>query len=354
MAEVESIDRAASGFLRLRFVRAISASWVVLFTLSVIFLVMASVAMARPDEADKVVFLAVTGVTILLLIPIVWALLDALPSQLSGFFGLVASVVLLLLCVALVAQGVSDQLHRAIMTDYDAVVVWMDIAVVALSTPIFAEGVGWSWWQMRASSSEFQAARGWRPSPWRMLSGLRIRMGLPAFISNFGRGRMSLSAIYFLIAVLNLGIVAFLFAPALATYIPKNNILITPYLIVGGFLALPLLNVSGLGALLQRIASRRATKLYQDAREWDGRPPIVFLRAFDQDALKLKARAIDPIVKLPAGCGEPRTMDEILLEHASPYGPVIAIGDPRNPMPPLGAARVYVPDAGSGWQNIVS
>jgi hypothetical protein len=80
----------------------------------------------------------------------------------------------------------------------------------------------------------------------------------------------------------------------------------------------------------------------------------VFLRAFDQDALKLKARSVDPVVRFPAGCGEARTMDEILLEHASPYGPVIAIGDPRNPIPPLGAARVYVPDAGSGWQNVVA
>lgn len=351
---VTSIDRAAAGFMRLRFVRAISASWVALFALVAILLVSFSVAVARPDEADKVVALFTVGVVALLLIPIVGAIFDSLPSRVTAFFGLVASVVLLLLSVAILVEAWSDQLHAASMTDYDAIQNWIGITVVGLSLPIFAEGVGWSWWQLRVSRSEFLAARGWRPSAWRMLSALRVRMGLPPFISNFGRGRMGLTVIYFLIAILNLGLVAFIFAPAVASYIPRNNTLLTPFFIVGGFLALPILNIFGAGAFLQRLASRRATKLYQDAREWDARPPIVFLRAFDQDALKLKALAIDPLVRLPAGCGEARTMDEILLEHASPYGPVIAVGDPRNPVPPLGAARIYVSDGGSGWQHIVS
>jgi hypothetical protein len=51
--------------------------------------------------------------------------------------------------------------------------------------------------------------------------------------------------------------------------------------------------------------------------------------------------------------GSPRTPDEILLEHASPYGPVVAIGDPRDPTPPLGAARVHAPGEGLAWQEIV-
>lgn len=353
-AVVTSIDHAAAGFMRLRFVRAISASWVALFALVAILLISFSVAVARPDEADKVIALFTFGVVALLLIPIVGALFDSLPSRVTALFGLIASALLMLVSFAIVAEALWGQLHAASMTDYDAVQNWIGITVVSLSLPIFAEGVGWSWWQLRASRAEFLAARGWRPSAWRMLSALRVRMGLPAFISNFGRGRMGLTVIYFLIAILNLGLVACIFAPAVASYIPRNNTLLTPFFIVGGFLALPILNMLGAGALLQGLASRRATKLYQDAREWDARPPIVFLRAFDQDTLKLKARAFDPIVKLPAGCGEARTMDEILLEHASPYGPVIAIGDPRNPVPPLGAARIYVPDAGSGWQQIVS
>src|SRR5690606_38832887 len=55
----------------------------------------------------------------------------------------------------------------------------------------------------------------------------------------------------------------------------------------------------------------------------------------------------------PAGISRSRTLDEMLLEHGSPYGPVIAIGDPRDPVPPLGAARVFVPERGNGWQDVV-
>src|SRR5678815_4845258 len=99
---VTSIDRAAAGFMRLRFVRAISASWVALFALVAILLVSFSVAVARPDEADKVVALFTVGVVALLLIPIVGAIFDSLPSRVTAFFGLVASVVLLLLSVAII------------------------------------------------------------------------------------------------------------------------------------------------------------------------------------------------------------------------------------------------------------
>lgn len=78
-----------------------------------------------------------------------------------------------------------------------------------------------------------------------------------------------------------------------------------------------------------------------------GRP----LRAFDQDKARLKTKGGNPFVRWPAGVGRSRTLDEILLEHASPYGPVIAIGDPRDPIPPLGAARFYV--EGDEWQDAV-
>jgi hypothetical protein len=101
------------------------------------------------------------------------------------------------------------------------------------------------------------------------------------------------------------------------------------------------------------VADRRDTTLYQNVRDWDERAPIVFLRAFDQDAARLRTRGGDLFARWPAGVGRSRTLDEILLEHGSPYGPVIAIGDPRDPTPPLGAARVFVEGAGEQWQDVV-
>jgi hypothetical protein len=41
-----------------------------------------------------------------------------------------------------------------------------------------------------------------------------------------------------------------------------------------------------------------------------------------------------------------------VLDCAAPYGPLIAVGDPRDPVPPLGAARTFV--GGGDWKQVVS
>jgi hypothetical protein len=183
---------------------------------------------------------------------------------------------------------------------------------------------------------------------------VRRFLGLPAFLAQFGRGRTGLTLLYLLLASMNAALPAYvLVGPLLATpEVWRDPVLLA---LCGLLIALPLLNLLGLGKLISGAADRRATALYQRVRQWDARAPIVFLRAFDQDKAKLKTATIDPFVRVPAGVVRARTLDEILLEHASPYGPVIAIGDPRDPTPPLGAARVFVPEGGdAGWQSVVT
>ena len=46
-------------------------------------------------------------------------------------------------------------------------------------------------------------------------------------------------------------------------------------------------------------------------------------------------------------------MDEILLDTGASFGPVIAIGDPHDPIPPLGAARIFVREGRKEWQDVV-
>jgi hypothetical protein len=113
-----------------------------------------------------------------------------------------------------------------------------------------------------------------------------------------------------------------------------------------------LLNLFGVGRLLVRLAARRASHIYQNVREWDSRAPVVFLRTFTQDEYRMVAGTYDPLLRLTAGIAEARTVDEIILEHASPYGPVIAIGNPRDPLPPLGAARIFL--HGESWKEVVT
>ena len=206
-----------------------------------------------------------------------------------------------------------------------------------------------AWWQLTVSREGFRAARGWRPRAFRLLANFLRHMGLPAFLSNFGRGRKTLSLLYFLVAVLNTGIAVLLLIPMMFSVMSEGREIVVFISVVGGLL---LLSFFGIGHRFARVAASRATRIYQSVREWDSRAPVVFLRAFTQDDDRVAAGTRDPLLKLTGGVAEARTLDEILLEHASPYGPVIAIGDPVDPIPPLGAARIFV-KSGS-WQEVVT
>jgi hypothetical protein len=224
-------------------------------------------------------------------------------------------------------------------------------AVVACAISVELTRAGW--WQLTVSSADFHAVRGWRPPPWRLLTSFRRYLGLPSFLSYVGKKRRVVTLLYFGVAVLNLGLLALLILPVAIGSSEQQLESYNP-VVVGGIIGgLLLLNLIGVGGVLARLADERATTLYQNVREWDARAPVVFLRAFDQDSAKLHARGGDPFARWPAGVGRTRTLDEILLEHGSPYGPVIAIGDPRDPTPPLGAARIFVEGAGAEWQDVV-
>lgn len=222
---------------------------------------------------------------------------------------------------------------------------------------VLFELLAYVWWQFRISRADFLAARGWRPSVWQTWTSLSRNLGLPAFITSVGRGRYFLTFLYFLVAIVSGAWLAFLIDVR-----PNSAIetIVTPQLSITllsqGYALLLLavaLNLLGLPRLVKRIADTQAIKAYQPVREWDTRAPIVFLRQFDQDAVKLRAGGFDPFLALPSEANWPRAIDELLLEHASPYGPVIAIGDPRTQLPPLGAARIFVPGDGRDWQETV-
>ncbi|HVV32381.1 MAG TPA: hypothetical protein VHC73_04050 [Vitreimonas sp.] len=362
-----SIDAGASGLLRHRFVRAFAAS--IFVALAGIFIwSFGNVVINDPQVRENGPFMAVFVDAALAFfglflfsatVAVIAAVAGAIHRRLSALvlfivYGLVfvflavAVVVILPMVVGLLPRPAtaapSTPLEDALM-----------MFTIIVATLVLFEAVGWAWWQLRIPRAQYFAARGWRAPAARIYSTARQSMGMPAFVSNFGRGRIVLSVIYFLIAALNIGLLAVLFGPLLIFSATQNHQdAFNDVAAAGLLLGLLVLNAVGLGALLQRFASAQATRLYQKAREWDERPPVVFLRAFDQDAQKLKARARDPFVKFPAGCGESKTLDELLLDHASVYGPVIAIGDPRDPTPPLGAARIFVPGGGNEWQHVVT
>lgn len=104
--------------------------------------------------------------------------------------------------------------------------------------------------------------------------------------------------------------------------------------------------------VFSRMARRVMVQTYDEARKSDQRLPVLFLRAFADDHRVLKQNPASTLERFFTLTGEPGTQDEIILDSASPYGPVVAIGDPDDPIPPFGAARTFV---GSGdWQAVVS
>lgn len=359
-----SIDSAARGYIRHRFVRALSASIVVFAVFGLIAVSFGAIAHAVMIGAWNQVLVSPLGIVLMLLIfmlplmlivGVIGGVIDALHRRIIGL----ALVLFGLFCV--VICGTAPLYAYMAVTGHIAEVSTEAARIEAVWFGVFgivAAIVGYEllrhgWWQMSARAEDFRAVRGWRPPAWRLLTSFRRYLGLPGFLSYVGKKRRLVSVLYFGVATLNLGLLTLLMLPMFAGGQSNQTQDFNAPLTFGVLGGLLVLNLIGAGNWLARLADRRATALYQNVREWDQRAPVIFLRAFDQDDARLRARGGDAFARWPAGVGRARTLDEILLEHASPYGPVIAIGDPRDPTPPLGAARVFVREQGNGWQDVV-
>jgi hypothetical protein len=102
------------------------------------------------------------------------------------------------------------------------------------------------------------------------------------------------------------------------------------------FIVLPILFLLVLTA---RSVARRFTRLSLERLiSRDTRPVILFLRSFHDDQVKLR-KWREHLFRRLVSFGEPRpTLDHVLLEHATPHGPVVALGAPGS-RPPFGIAR---------------
>jgi hypothetical protein len=114
---------------------------------------------------------------------------------------------------------------------------------------------------------------------------------------------------------------------------------------VGGMLPTLLMLLLS-GALLtrrRRVLAKGADVALQD----DGRPPVLFLRSFKDDSIKLNQYqrwfGLAGLQKI--------RFEEALAEMVGPYGPLLAVGEPSEGLPQLGAARAYLSD--DAWQGQV-
>jgi hypothetical protein len=105
--------------------------------------------------------------------------------------------------------------------------------------------------------------------------------------------------------------------------------------------------------VLRYVARRFARLSVENLMNVDARPPVLFLRSFQDDQIRLARKRSGMFqYRSFAEYGEPSpTLDHVVLDEATPLGPVVAIGVPGAP-PPFGVARTYVTD--DEWQNAVS
>ena len=93
------------------------------------------------------------------------------------------------------------------------------------------------------------------------------------------------------------------------------------------------------GALTKNLGRRAARTSVLELQKLDKRAPILFLRAFRDDQVRLAP----PKLSLLGYCfdlgNRESNLDVLLLEEGTDFGPVMALGNQNDPLPPYGAAR---------------
>jgi hypothetical protein len=112
------------------------------------------------------------------------------------------------------------------------------------------------------------------------------------------------------------------FKISFSEFVPLLSVLAAPMLFLTVYI----------GSYVYKKAQRHLVPLANETTKSDTRPPIVFLRSFYQD---------------PYMSAEEQKLEDALKR----FGPFIAIGNPEDKLPPLGAGRFYV--GSKNWQSKV-
>jgi hypothetical protein len=100
-------------------------------------------------------------------------------------------------------------------------------------------------------------------------------------------------------------------------------------------------------------ASRRYLRVsLEQAQTADPRKPVLFLRSFRDDAVALPPPKSGRTFRLFNFAERNKSLDELLLEEGTSLGPVVALGNPTDAIPPYGAARGYFQHG--DWQKMAA
>ena len=99
----------------------------------------------------------------------------------------------------------------------------------------------------------------------------------------------------------------------------------------------------------KRLAARN---IWKPAEPSGDRAPILFLRSFQDDQLRLKRPWWNLVARWFDLWSFRRNVDEALVDEIAQYGPVVALGQPGEKSAPFGAMRYY--STHEQWQTIVT
>jgi hypothetical protein len=236
--------------------------------------------------------------------------------------------------------------------------------------------------------------RGWRAWPTSLLAPALRTLCVPSFVAALPRGRFQSTLLFVLVVVLLALHTGLVLGPALSapailvsvvtsllsgrpTTTPSDGLSATvgaaitarssqasmplpsleqtlvavPFVLILALLFGAVVLNRKLAARLLRRAHRRAAGIYQTITRHDPRASILFLRSFKEEQRLLAPPARSLLAKMLRLRDSRRTLDEIVLDAASPVGPVVALGIPAEQAAPLGAARFYANDA--EWQEAI-
>ena len=99
----------------------------------------------------------------------------------------------------------------------------------------------------------------------------------------------------------------------------------------------------------KRLAAR---DIWRPQNPADSRPPVLFLRSFEDDQFSFKRPKWDLVGRWFDLWSFRRNADEALIDEIAQYGPVVALGQPDEKLAPFGALRHYA--SHDDWQATIT
>lgn len=320
-------------------------------------------AKGTPEYLKKFGIASLTLAVILALLPLSFLLFSLVPRRALGLLGVATAVSGILdssgklLAFIGINQAVSadPSLQRAKVEIFEvllpAFIGFLPVFVVYVELFLYSV-----WLALSTTRSFFSVAGSFSFGRFGRARLLKM-FGLPIFLSSLGRNTWKPILVYATFAIINVHLFAIFLFPD--TYFrqyfypsPLSQIIFTA---TTCFVTLAVIShLLGIRKALEEVGAKYTARAYQNVRAWDGRRPILFLRQFQQDQVPIRVRTLNQLLIWPAGLARKKTVDEVLISGAASLGPLIAIGDPRSPIPLLGAARIHLPATNANWQSLVS